>query len=140
MCFGQTILSMKGLRMEEIMLVIIHVRRNIAIIAVTLIASLPFPEIAEAGNEGRPPKIGSYQHPHKDGHYQDHRAGHYQDHRNDSGAGRPPGPRYPGYQNPYVPGAPRSRREAPRSRQMVRQRRHAASLFRQGEIHPVDLR
>lgn len=87
------------------MLVITHVRRNMAIIAVTLMASLPFPETAEAGNEGRPPRIGSYQHPHRSGHYQDHRAGHYQDHRNDSGAGRPPGPRDPGYQNPYMPGS-----------------------------------
>jgi len=56
----------------------------------------------------------------RDGHYQDHRGNsspnrpprwvparpsgqgsHYQDHRGD----RPPGPRSPGYQNPYLPGS-----------------------------------
>jgi len=91
--------------MEEIMLTITLVRRNLAIMATALAASLPLPEIAEAGNEGRPPRVGNYQHPHRSGHYQDHRTGHYQDHRNDPGTGRPPGPRDPGYHNPYMPGS-----------------------------------
>lgn len=82
-----------------------YARRQIAIMAVTFAASLPLPEIAEADNEGRPPRVGSYQHPRGNAHYQDHRAGHYQDHRNDPGTGRPPGPRDPGYQNPYMPGS-----------------------------------
>lgn len=136
------------------MLTIARVRRNIAIMAAALAASLPFPDIAEAGNEGRPPRVGNYQHPRGNSHYQDHRGdryqdhrsqqggrnyggaassgtrircilpfcgntftprgaphyqdhrpGHYQDHRNDAGSGRPPGPRDPGYQNPYIPGS-----------------------------------
>ena len=134
------------------MLTIARVRRNMAVIVTTLAASFPLPEIAEAGNEGRPPRVGGYQHPrgnshyqdhrgdryqdHRQGgrnyggaassgtrircilpfcghtftprgapHYQDHRAGHYQDHRNDPATGRPPGPRDPGYQNPYMPGS-----------------------------------
>jgi len=94
------------------MLSIACVRRKIMILAAVLATGLPFLDVAEAGNEGRPPKIGSYQHPrgshyqdHRGGHYQDHRSGHYQDHRNDSNAGRPPRPRDPGYENPYMPGS-----------------------------------
>ena len=134
------------------MLGIARVCRNIAIIVPPIAASLSFAGMAEAGSDGRPPRIGSYQHPHSNHyqdhrgdhyqdhrsqqgdhnfggaassgtrirciipfcghsftprgapHYQDHRAGHYQDHRNDPGAGRPPRPRDPGYQNPYMPG------------------------------------
>lgn len=67
------------------MQIITNVRRNIAIIAVTLAASLPLLEIAEAGNDGRPPRIGSYQNPRSNNHYQDHRGDHYQDHRSQQG-------------------------------------------------------
>ena len=71
--------------MGEIMLTIARVCRTIAVMTVTLAASLPFPEIAEAGNEGRPPRVGSYQHPRGNAHYQDHRGDRYQDHRSQQG-------------------------------------------------------
>ena len=95
------------------MLTITRARRNIAVIATALAANLPFSGIAEADNEGRPPRVGNHQHPHRSGHYQDHRGGHYQDHRNDPGTGRPHGPRDPGYQNPYMPGGAATPKRGP---------------------------
>ncbi|MCE3256440.1 MAG: hypothetical protein K0Q64_523 [Nitrobacter vulgaris] len=66
------------------MLGIARVCRNIAIIVIPIAASLSFAGMAEAGSDGRPPRIGSYQHPHSN-HYQDHRGDHYQDHRSQQG-------------------------------------------------------
>jgi hypothetical protein len=56
------------------------VRRNVAIMAATLAASLSFLSVAEAGGKGKPPKIGNQQ-TSRGSHYQDHRNDHYQDHR-----------------------------------------------------------